>query len=73
MREKIAALRSNLISTLRTQFEKEIQRSLNRIEAAMAPYTRFVRAEKNSLLETQTTLQNLQNELKRLKAAIERL
>lgn len=72
-REKIAALRSDLMSTLRAQFEQEIQRSLNRIEAAMAPYTRFVRAEKNSLLETQTTLQNLQGELKRLKAAIEQL
>lgn len=73
MRQKIADLRSNLMSTLRAQFEKEIQRSLNRIEAAIAPYTRFVRAEKNSLLETQTALENLQSELKRLKAAIEQL
>ncbi|MDI6694534.1 MAG: dynamin family protein [Anaerolineales bacterium] len=73
MREKIAALRSNLMSTLRAQFEKEIQRSLNGIDAAIAPYTRFVRAEKSSLLETQDALEKLQSELKRLKAAIEQL
>jgi small GTP-binding protein len=73
LREKIAALRQQLITALSTQFEKEIERSLHNIESAIAPYTRFVRAEQSKLLESQATLEKIKNELNRLKISIEEI
>ncbi len=71
MREKIAQLREQLSGTLRTQFEREIQRSLQNIRNAIAPYTRFVRAEQGNLLEVQQFLENSRLELTRLRETIE--
>jgi hypothetical protein len=45
LHERLAELRTKLISTLRTAFEGEMNRSVARIEEAIAPYSRFVRAE----------------------------
>lgn len=73
LREKIAALRLQLVSTLHTQFQKEIERSLHNIDAAIAPYTRFVRAEHTKLLDAQNGLDKIRNELIRLKVSIEEL
>jgi len=73
LREKIAALRVQLVTALNTQFEKEIDRSLNNIDAAITPYARFVRAEQSKLLEAQTSLEDIRNELTRLKIAIEEI
>lgn len=42
---RLAGLRSRLVDSLRTEFEKEISGSLQHIQEAIAPYTRFVRAE----------------------------
>lgn len=73
LREKISALRQQLINALKNQFEKEIERSLHNIDAAIAPYTRFVRAEQGKLLEAQSSLEAIRNELTRLKINIEDL
>lgn len=73
LREKIAALRQQLITALRSQFEKEIERSLHNINAAIAPYTRFVRAEQGKLEEAQSGLEKIKAELNRLKVAIEEI
>lgn len=73
LREKISALRQQLINALKNQFEKEIERSLHNIDAAIAPYTRFVRAEQGKLLEAQSSLETIRNELTRLKINIEDL
>ena len=45
LRAKISALRESLSGALRRQFEGELVRSANRIRDAVAPYSRFVRAE----------------------------
>lgn len=45
LRAKIAALREQLMAALTGQFDRELERSLRRIDEAIAPYTRFVRAE----------------------------
>ena len=45
LHERLSELRTKLISTLRSAFEKEMTRSVERIEEAIAPYSRFVRAE----------------------------
>jgi hypothetical protein len=70
MRKKIAQLRGQLSETLRTQFEREIARSLQNINTAIAPYTRFVRAEQGKLLDTQKNLENSRLELIRLREKI---
>jgi len=71
MMERVAALRIQLTSALTTQFEKELNKSLQRINDAIAPYTRFVRAEQKKLEETQTDLTEAQRTQGRLRAEIE--
>jgi small GTP-binding protein len=73
MREKIAAMREQLVRTLRTQFERELERSLQNINEAISPYTRFVRAERGKLQEAQTELNRIRDGLGRLKGRIEEL
>lgn len=71
LREKLVALRQQLSLALRTQFEREIERSMQRIQEAIAPYTRFVRAEQNKLEDTLSKLSTIDVELESLKVQIE--
>jgi small GTP-binding protein len=71
MMERVAGLRIQLTGALTTQFERELSRSLQRINDAIAPYTRFVRAEQKKLEETQADLVQAQREQGRLRAEIE--
>ncbi len=71
MAERAASLRDQLTVALTTQFEKELNRSLNRINDAVAPYTRFVRAEQEKLEQTQAELNDAQTTQGRLRAEIE--
>jgi hypothetical protein len=71
MAERIARLRQQLLSALTSQSEKELDRSLQRINDAVAPYTRFVRAEQEKGQQTQAELQQAQQTQGRLRAEIE--
>ena len=71
MKQKISELRAQLAQALRTQFEHEIERSLQHIQEAIAPYTRFVRSERNKLTEAQSSLEALNTQLEKLKVRIE--
>jgi hypothetical protein len=71
MMERVAALRIQLTGALTTQFEKELNKSLQRINEAIAPYTRFVRAEQTKLEETRAELTEAQQTQGRLRAEIE--
>jgi exonuclease VII small subunit len=71
MLEKIGAVRTQLAQALRGQFKGEIQRSLEQINEAIAPYTRFVRSEKEKLAQAQRRLQDLRREMEQLKGKIE--
>jgi len=68
--EKLRELRDRLIKTLDGQFQKEIDRSAQKIDNATAPYTRFVRAEQQNLTEYQNKLQDFKLRLARLKDQI---
>jgi hypothetical protein len=73
MREKIAAMREQLLQALRSQFEHEIERSLQKINEAMAPYTRFVRAEQGKLVEAQEELGRIKTGLEGLKVKVDEI
>jgi len=59
LREKITALREQLEVAVESQFRKEIARSRGRIEETIAPYTRFVRGERDNLKERREELRTL--------------
>jgi hypothetical protein len=71
LRDKMSAMRSQLVQALETHFSREIDRGLQHINEAIAPYTRFVRAEGEKLNVAQVELDHLMAELKRLKAKVE--
>ncbi|MCK5430487.1 MAG: hypothetical protein KAI94_13495, partial [Anaerolineales bacterium] len=73
MREKIADMREQLVQSLRAQFESEIERSIQKINEAISPYTRFVRAEQNKLLDDQATFNEIKNGLSRLEVKVEEI
>lgn len=70
---KINELRSQLVDTLKRQFEKEIVQSINKINEAMAPYTRFIKSEYRKFDMEKNELENIQEKLNQIKANIENL
>jgi len=71
--EKIAALRRHLIEAMTGQFNKELNRSVQRIHDAVTPYTRFVRAERTKLEESRAELLKAKQTQGQLRAEIEGL
>ena len=71
LREKIAKMREQLTHSLRTQFEHEIERGMANINDAIAPYTRFVRAEQSKLEEVEAKLNDTNTGLESLKVQVE--
>lgn len=71
--KKIKTLREQLVSTLNTQFNHEMNRSLERINAAIAPYTRFVRSEKDALDQVNEELNQLQIHLMNLEKQVKQM
>jgi hypothetical protein len=73
MRQKISTLREQLARSLRTQFEREIERSLGNIHEAIAPYSRFVRSEQANLQQAHQELDIIKNGLNALKVSVEEI
>jgi small GTP-binding protein len=71
MREKIAAMRMRLSSAIRTEFESETTRSGQRIRESIAPYARFVRAEREKLTGAKAELGRYRGQLDAMQARIE--
>jgi len=71
LRDKIGEMRTQLVKSLRSEFEQEMERSLQRINEAIAPYTRFVRAERDKLNAVSTDLEAINQTLVRLEARVE--
>jgi chromosome segregation ATPase len=72
LRRAIGELRSQLAESLDRQFEKELADSLQRLRAAIAPYTRFVRVEREKLEAMRSELGRLQQELAELRVVTAR-
>jgi hypothetical protein len=71
--QKIEAMREELMGSLTGQFDREIEGSLRRIEEAIGPYTRFVRAERDMLTGAGEELKAVNQGLVRLRSRVESL
>ena len=71
LRTSIAAVRQQLMESLTSQFDHELERSQQRMSEAIAPYTRFIRAERDRLEQTLDMLTSIRKELDSLRARIE--
>jgi hypothetical protein len=73
LRVRVGELRQQLASALERQFEAELGRSVQRIREAIAPYTRFVRVEREKLEALENELQKARLELVELRRSVRRL
>ncbi|MBO9393959.1 dynamin family protein [Caldilinea sp.] len=72
LRSAINDLRDQLNEALTRQFERELSDGLQRMREAIAPYTRFVRVEREKLERTNDELERLRRELADLRKAAAR-
>jgi small GTP-binding protein len=73
LKEKIAAMREQLMTSLTAQFDREVEGSLRRIDEAIGPYTRFVRAERDRLSTAREEIGAVSQGLARLRGRVESL
>jgi hypothetical protein len=73
LNSKLEDLRQRLMEAMTEEFERELAHSLQRLREAIAPYTRFVRAEQQKLLRIEGDLEEISSALGRLGARIEEL
>ncbi|GCE11351.1 dynamin family protein [Tengunoibacter tsumagoiensis] len=71
--DKMTELQTKLSSAMQEQFQKELNHSVQRVQDAIAPYTRFVRAEQQKTTTAQESLAQLNKDLLDLKTQIEAL
>jgi hypothetical protein len=72
LRERIERMRTELMTNLRAQFQREVERSVRGVMDAVAPYTRFVRAENDKLTNLDRELDSIGRELARIRTEIDR-
>jgi small GTP-binding protein len=70
---KLGDLRQRLMMAMSEEFERELGHSLQRLREAIAPYTRFVRAEQQKLTRVQGELDEIGGTLGQLRAKVEDL
>ncbi|MEP7012270.1 MAG: dynamin family protein [Acidobacteriota bacterium] len=73
LRANIETLREKLMSSLTGQFDREIERSLHRIDEGVGPYSRFVRSERTHLAGTREELAQIDGVLTRLAVEVGKL
>ena len=73
LRTRIGDLRRRLDTAITQQFESELTASVQRIREAVAPYTRFVRVEREKLETLAADLQRAEGEWKGLRRSVEEL
>jgi hypothetical protein len=70
LRDKVHVMREKLMGALTAQFDREAERSARKVQEAVGPYTRFVRAERERLTSTREELRRIRDGIERLRAAI---
>jgi len=61
-------LRTKLLSALTTQFNNESEDAIARLKDGVAPYTRYVRSERERIDKAETTLLSLRQKISELRA-----
>jgi small GTP-binding protein len=67
-KEKMLLLRTKLLNALTTQFNNERESVVTRLKDGIAPYTRYVRSERERIEAAEATLSELQGNLSALRA-----
>jgi small GTP-binding protein len=73
LNDKLEALRARLMKAMTDEFEQELSRSLQKLREAIAPYTRFVRAEQQKLARIEGELSEVSATLAKSRAQIDTL
>jgi len=73
LNEKLETLRQQLMAAMGGEFERELNRSLQKLREAIAPYTRFVRAEQQKLARIEGELSAISATLGQLRSRIDNL
>jgi small GTP-binding protein len=69
-RKRSGELEQNLITVMNEQFEHELQRSVHRMESAIAPYSRFVRDQHAKQTTVKGELEQIVSDLKGMRFKI---
>lgn len=69
-RKRSSELEENLVTVMNEQFEHELQRSVHRMESAIAPYSRFVRDQHAKLTAVKADLDQINADLKGMRFKI---
>ncbi len=67
-KRKMTALRTRLLETLTNSFNTESKNAVERLNNGIAPYTRFVRVERERIEKNETVLAGLRQKLSSLRA-----
>ena len=70
-KEKMLALRTKLLGALTTQFNNERESVIARLKDGVAPYTRYVRSERERIDASEAVLVNLRQNISTLRARAE--
>ncbi len=70
LHNKMQSLRDGLAESIGGQFESELARATEKLKAAIAPYTRFVKSELERLESLQTDLNTSDAEVQRLRREV---
>ena len=73
LKQKIAALRRELMTALTAHFDREAERGRHRLDETIAPYTRFVRSESERLESDRVSLTGFSERVGELTARVEDL
>ena len=73
LRRRINELRDQLNTAMTRQFEQELTDSIQRLREAIAPYTRFVRVEREKLEQISGDLQSQRAQLDHVRSAVKKL
>jgi small GTP-binding protein len=67
-KRKMTSLRTRLLETLTNSFQSESKNAVERLNNGIAPYTRFVRTERERIEKNETVLTGLRQKLSSLRA-----
>lgn len=73
LRTNINGLRERMKESLTRQFDNELETSLRRIRDAIAPYTRFVRVEREKIERLHSDLTSARQQIDVVRAGVQRL